>query len=247
MVFEDRARATVATYLTFFHSVRGLAGLAVDRSGAKTQRVALEWGKAMAKHAGVETEIHGLRPELFDAPVIVMANHASHFDIPILLSVLPRCPGFLAKKELFDFPVFGPAMKGIHCIPIDRADRKQSLDAIEKAAGLVREGGRLVVFPEGTRGNGKQLRTLKKGPFHLVQRARVPIVPVGLTGTAAVCPRDNFKVYPGKVTIRFGEPITFAPERPQNLAAERRVIMERVADSLSALSGLPRGAESDPD
>jgi 1-acyl-sn-glycerol-3-phosphate acyltransferase len=247
MPFEDRARATVATYLTFFHSVRGLAGLAADRSGARTQRVALEWGKSMAKHAGVETEVHGLRPELFDAPVIVMANHASHFDIPILLSVLPRCPGFLAKKELFDFPVFGPAMKGIRCIPIDRADRKQSLEAIEEAAALVREGGRLVVFPEGTRGDGAKLRSLKKGPFHLVQRARVPIVPVGLSGTAAVCPRDNFKVYPGKVVLRFGEPITFDPSRPQNLGAERTALMDRVADALSALSGLPRGSRADAD
>jgi 1-acyl-sn-glycerol-3-phosphate acyltransferase len=247
MLFEDRARATVATYLTFFHSARGLAALAVDRSGAKIQRVALEWGQSMAEHAGVEVEVHGLRPELFDSPVIVMANHASHFDIPLLLSAMPRCPGFLAKKELFDFPIFGPAMKGIRCIPIDRSDRKQSLDAIEKAAGLVREGGRLVVFPEGTRGNGRQLRALKKGPFHLVQRARVPIVPVGLTGTAAVCPRDNFKVYPGRVTIRFGEPITFAPERPQNLTAERRVLMDRVADALSSLSGLPRSTGTDDD
>jgi 1-acyl-sn-glycerol-3-phosphate acyltransferase len=245
MLFEDRARASVATYLTFFHSVRGLAGLAVDGSGARTQRVALEWGKAMAKHAGVETEVHGLRPELFDSPVIIMANHASHFDIPLLLSVLPRCPGFLAKKELFDFPIFGPAMKGIRCIPINRADRKQSLEAIEEAAGLVREGGRLVVFPEGTRGNGKDLRSLKKGPFHLVQRARVPIVPVGLVGTASICPRDTFKVYPGKVTIRFGEPIVFEKERPQNLAAERRALMDRVAEALSDLSGLPRSTGAD--
>ncbi len=239
MMFEDRLRASVATYLTFHHSARGLAKLAFDRSGAGTQRVALEWGSAMAASAGARVEIEGLDTRVLDAPFVIMANHASHFDIPLLLSVLPRCPGFLAKKELFEFPIFGPAMKGIHCIPIDRADRKQSLEAIERAADLLRTGGRLVVFPEGTRGDGERLQALKKGPFHLVQRARVPIVPVGIVGSAAICPRDTFKVYPGNVTIRFGEPITFAPERPSNMAAERNAIMGRVATALSELTGLP--------
>jgi len=242
MGLEDRARATVATSLTFYHSARGLAGLFVDKSGARTQQVALDWGKQMAEAAGVETTVEGLRPDVFDAPVVIMANHESHFDIPILLSVLPRCPGFLAKKELFKFPVFGPAMKGIQCVPIDRADRKQSLEAIEQAAEVVRTGGRLVVFPEGTRGTGKMLQPLKKGPFHLVQRARVPIVPVGLIGTSAICPRDNFKVFPGKVTIRFGEPITFSEARPANMGAERTELMARVAAALAELTGMPESS-----
>ena len=242
MLFEARARASLAAYLTFFHSARGLAMISFDPSGKGIERVAFEWGRSMVRHAGVEVEVHGLRPEHFDAPFVVMANHASHFDIPILLSVLPRCPGFLAKKELFDFPVFGPAMRGIHCVPIDRVDRRQSLEAIDAAAGLVRAGGRLVVFPEGTRGDGRSLQALKKGPFHLVQRARVPIVPVGLSGTAAICPRDIFKVYPGKVIVRFGEPIMFPEERPVNLASERHAVMETVAAELSRLSGMPREA-----
>jgi 1-acyl-sn-glycerol-3-phosphate acyltransferase len=240
VLFDDRVRASVATYLTFHHSARGLAKLAFDRSGAGIQRVALEWGKSMAESAGARVEVEGLDPRVFDAPVVIMANHASHFDIPLLLSVLPRCPGFLAKRELFDFPIFGPAMRGIHCIPIDRADRKQSLEAIERAADLLRSGGRLVVFPEGTRGDGDRLQALKKGPFHLVQRARVPIVPVGILGSAAICPRDTFKVYPGTVTMRFGAPITFSAERPANMTAERTALMDRVAGALSELTGLPR-------
>ena len=157
MGLEDRARASLAISLTMFHSARGLASLMVDSSGAGIRQVALDWGKSMVDVSGAQIEVHGLRPELFDSPFILMANHASHYDIPILLSVVPRCPGFLAKKELFDFPIFGPAMKGIQCVPIDRADRKQSLEAIEKAADVVRTGGRLVVFPEGTRGTGRAL------------------------------------------------------------------------------------------
>ena len=244
MGLEDRARASLAISLTMFHSARGLASLMVDSSGAGIRQVALDWGKSMVDVSGAQIEVHGLRPELFDSPFILMANHASHYDIPILLSVVPRCPGFLAKKELFDFPIFGPAMKGIQCVPIDRADRKQSLEAIEKAADVVRTGGRLVVFPEGTRGTGRALQPLKKGPFHLVQRARVPIIPVGLIGTASICPRDRVRVYPGKVTIRFGEPITFSRERPTNMSVERNALMRTVAAALSELSGLPQGDES---
>jgi 1-acyl-sn-glycerol-3-phosphate acyltransferase len=178
MGLDDRARATLATSLTFYHSARGLAGLFVDKSGARTQQVALDWGKQMAEAAGVETTVEGLRPDVFDAPVVIMANHASHFDIPILLSVLPRCPGFLAKKELFKFPVFGPAMKGIKCVPIDRADRKQSLEAIEQAAEVVRTGGRLVVFPEGTRAAPGAVLPLHPGVAALASRTGLPVTPV---------------------------------------------------------------------
>ncbi len=238
--FNGRPRAIFVSSLTLLHSARGLASLARDGSGAGIREVARAWGRTMVEQSGIELRVEGLQRDFFEQPFILMANHASHLDIPILLAALPRCPGFLAKKELFDLPIFGPAMRGIECIPIDRSDRKQSLEAIDRAAAQLRAGGRLVVFPEGTRGDGKRLQALKKGPFHLVQRARVPLLPVGIAGSSAVCARDDFRVYPGPVTVRFGQPIFFSPERPKSLGRERKWLMDQVSSALSELSGLPR-------
>src|SRR5690606_8957248 len=131
---------------------------------------------------GVEVRVTGMNEALFTEPSVILANHQSLFDIPVLYVALPEAYGMLAKKELFAVPFFGRAMHMLGCVPIDRARRADGIAAIGEAAKLVRGGNTIVVFPEGSRSRDGKLRPLKKGPFHLAQMAGVPLLPVGIRG-----------------------------------------------------------------
>src|SRR5690606_2821810 len=162
--------------------------------------------RTMCRVCGVEIRVTGMNRELFREPLVIMANHQSLFDIPVLHACLPQAYGMLAKKELFSVPFFGRAMSTLGCVPINRADRTDGYAAIAEAASLVRNGATIVVFPEGSRSRDGKLRPLKKGPFYLAQMAGVPILPVGIRGTEKVMPRGSLYVSPGVVHVAIGEP-----------------------------------------
>jgi 1-acyl-sn-glycerol-3-phosphate acyltransferase len=145
----------------------------------------------------------------FDAsePHVFMCNHQSHMDIVALFQGLPLSPGLLAKRELRDVPLFGRAMDAGGHVFVDRQNREDAFRAIEKAAAQVAAGKSLVVFPEGTRSAPGTVKRFKKGGFHLAKQARVPIVPVGIRGTAAVLPKHSRGLRPGAVSLHLGEPL----------------------------------------
>lgn len=225
-------RTSFAIGYTVAMSGAALAASRRDPSGLALRDVARTWARTMCERAGLDVRVE--RPAATDwaRPLVVMSTHTSHFDIPVLWSVLPEPFGMLAKKELFEIPLFGRAMGHTGCVPIDRADREGSREAIRAAATLVREGRSIVVFPEGTRGDGGDVRPLKKGPFFLVESARVPILPVALVGTHAVLPRGSLALRPGIVRVRFGAPIEHEGEG----AAARDATRARVHAALAALA-----------
>ena len=232
---QDRLRACLAVGITLGMSEVCAGSLLYDRSGAACRKHVGTWGRLMVRHLGIDLQVRGGDAVDWSQPLVVMANHNSHLDIPVLFTALPRVFGMLAKDSLFRFPFFGQAMHGIGCVPIDRDDKAGARDSILRAAAQVRGGDSIVVFPEGTRGDGTTVRPFKKGAFHLVQMAGVPIVPVGLRGTAAVCPRDDFRVRPGVVNVAIGEPI-----KPVGTGAQARTrLMEQVRVAIGQLTGLP--------
>jgi len=179
----------------------------VDPSGRTTRKLAQFWGSRMCSVCGIGVSTHGGHDVAWHQPLIVMANHQSYFDIPVLYNVLPEPLGMLAKKELFRVPVFNAAMRGLRCLPIDRSDRRQSFESLRVAADHVRAGNSIVVFPEGTRSGDGKVQELKKGPFHLAEMAGVPIVPVGIRGTRDALAKDGVLVRGAHVVVTIGSPI----------------------------------------
>ncbi len=230
-----------ALSFTFAMSAVGATAILVDRSGARTQRVAQAWGKQLCRVCHVALAVQGGADVNWNQPLILMANHQSYFDIPVLFATLPRTCGMLAKKELYRIPVFRSAMKALGCVAIDRSNRRQSLDSLKEAAEQVRSGRSIVVFPEGTRSPDGLVHPLKKGPFYLTEMAEVPIVPVGIRGTRAVLSRDGVLVHPGSVQVTFGRPLMQTAKGH----AGREQIRAEVFDALVELSGCG-AAESPP-
>lgn len=191
------------------------------------------WAETMCRTCGVSVHVTGTERADFSRPLVILANHQSLFDIPVLYRALPEAYGMLAKKSLFRIPFFGASMEALGCVPIDRSRRKAGFSAIAEAARIVREGSTIVIFPEGKRSRAGELLPLKKGPFYLAQMAKVPILPVGIQGTHEVLPRGSLRITPGVVRVAIGEPFTVGPS-----AEDREEARHRAFGAIAKLSGL---------
>ncbi len=215
--------------LTFPIALSAIIGTFFDSTGAVYAAHARFWGRLGIWMAGVKVEISGAE-NLPDGPAIVMSNHASNFDILALLGFFPRPLAFIAKKELFSIPVFGPSMRRGGYIPLDRSDGRKALKSMEDAAGRVRGGKSVIIFPEGTRTRDGKLLPFKRGAFLLAVKASVPVVPVAIEGSFGVNPGGALRLYSGKILIHILAPLVI-PEGMKRAAAED-FLMENVRNAI---------------
>ncbi len=176
-----------------------------------------------------------------EGPVIFAANHISNAD-PVILGAwltprLGRRMHWLAKREIFDWPVVGWLARngGIH--PVDRSTA--DVEAFKLARRILDEGHPLFVFPEGTRSPDGVLQEAKDGVAMLALRTGAVIVPIGISGSDRVWPRGQKLPRPGgRVTVRVGEPFRLIDAFPdgakgrEGKAAATRLIMTRIAELL---------------
>jgi 1-acyl-sn-glycerol-3-phosphate acyltransferase len=211
----------------------------VDRSGETTRRFARFWGKTICRACGLRVAVRGGERVDWHRPLIVMANHQSYLDIPVLYAVLPEPFGMLAKRELYRFPVFSAAMRAMRCIPIDRNNKRQSFESLREAAARIQGGNSIVVFPEGTRSPDGNIQELKKGPFYLAEMASVPIVPVGIRGTYDSLAKGSLAVQRADVDVVIGTPIV-DNDKGQGVRERLRDSVHRALIELSGLAAAPR-------
>lgn len=128
---------------------------------------------------------------------VVVCNHKSNFDAPLIAATLPRQLTFMAKEELFKIKPFGFVLKKLGAFPIKRGS--SDLGAIRATLGILKNGGNILIFPEGTRckEEGKLLEG-KPGAALIAHKADVFVLPVGICGNYGF--RKN-------LTVSFGAPI----------------------------------------
>lgn len=221
---------------TFWMCGRAMREVAEGAPPGRVRELTQAWARGLSERAEVQVEIVGAERLDAHTPRILMANHQSFLDILALYRALPIPFGFIAKKQLFSWPLFGGVMRELGCVAIDRDNRDQALLALDEAAAKIREGATIVVFPEGTRTRGDRIAAMKKGPFYLAQRAGVPVVPIGLRNTATLMPRKNTGMWPGVVEVHVGPPI--APIAREG-AEPRLALMAEVRAELARLAGQP--------
>jgi 1-acyl-sn-glycerol-3-phosphate acyltransferase len=143
-------------------------------------------------------------------PVLLVANHSSLLDPPLVGGMTPRPVTFLAKAELFRIPLFGRFIRGLNAHPVRREGGDPA--ALRLALRILEKGGTLLVFPEGTRGVEGTLRPGKPGAGMLAAMSRAPVVPVYVRGSGQAWPRGMKLPRPAKVTVTFGQPLQFGTE-----------------------------------
>ena len=166
-------------------------------------------------------------------PLIVVANHLSLVDPPLLSASIPRRIVFMAKEEAFRHPIQGPLARGWRSFPVrrERLDR----EALRQAQQVLEEGLALGMFPEGKRSPTTQMQQGYPGTSLLALRNGAPILPVGIAGTERIN-GITFVFRRPKITVNIGEPLSLPTidgrlNRNQ-LAQATDLIMERIAELL---------------
>ena len=157
--------------------------------------------------AGVKVQIAGLDCLDPQRTYVFMSNHASILDPPILLPLVPGRTSVIVKRELFNYPLLGKAMRMASLVPVDRGDRDAGIAAVHTAVEVVKQGIHMTIFVEGSRSFDGKLLPFKKGPFYLAEDCQTPVVPVTISGTHAVMPKRRISIKPGLVTVTFHSPI----------------------------------------
>ena len=203
-----------------------------DRKGKVGHYYAKLWGKVALLANRVKVRIEGT--ELLDGkgPYIFMSNHQGYYDIFALLGHLAYQFKWLAKKELFAIPFLGWTMAAVGYISIDRGGTRDTVEAMNEAAQKIRDGMSVVIFPEGSRSPDGLIQPFKKGGFTLAIKSKVPIVPVAISGSRDIMPKDKLTATRGEIRILVGHPI----ETESCALKDREWLMKMVREALISIA-----------
>lgn len=208
---------TAAALVTAFAGTLIVAPLVIlisafDEKSPAIDRWIRRWARWIVAAAGLRVTAVGTENLDPEGRYVLVANHYSYLDIPCLMASIEQPLRFMAKKSLFQVPLFGWGMKAAGFIPIDRKNRKTAVESFDLAAKRIRKGNSILVFPEGGRTATREPREFQRGAFLLAVRAQLPVVPVAIDGTWEALKVGRYAITPGTVTVRIGDPIRSAEQ-----------------------------------
>ena len=187
------------------------------------------WSKQLVTKAGIRLSVTGAERARAGSAFVVMSNHQSHYDIPVLYQSLPLRLRMVAKSELFRIPIWAQAMRAAGFVELDRGARERAIQSLERAKEALSRGTSIWIAPEGTRSRDGALGTFKLGGFHLAAGAGARILPVTIDVTRQTLPAKGAHVTSGatvRVTVHDSiDPADFGGEVAEPLVqAVRRAI-----------------------
>lgn len=161
-----------------------------------------------------------------------MSNHQSNFDIPVFFGALPIQFRWVAKAELFKIPIFGQGMRGAGYISIDRSDTRSAVRSLKRAAENIHNGTSVLFFPEGTRSNDGALLPFKNGGFIMAVDAKVPIIPMAVSGTYQVMPKGGRLIHRRSAHLVIQPPIDTSPYTRKTHFDLKQHVRDAIDDAL---------------
>lgn len=165
-------------------------------------------------------------------PVLIIANHQSFLDPPLVGSYLgPRHTDFIARGGLFSFKPLGALISALNSIPV--GEGRSETVAIKEALRRLKMGRAVILFPEGSRSPDGAMRPFKRGIALLVKKAGCPVVPAAIEGVHDAWPRDRSRpfFFGKRVAVTYAAPIPHAELMADGAdAALRR--LERQIDAM---------------
>ncbi len=186
------------------------------------------WGRGVCWINPTRVRVVGKENLVPGVSYVMVSNHQSHFDVPILMGHIWREFQWVMKKELRKVPIFGPACERIGHIYIDRKDREKAVAALNAARPRLVGGVSVLFFPEGTRSADGRMREFKKGAFVMALDLDLPILPISVSGTNAILPGRSFRLLPGKALVTIHpavDPKAYGHEGRDRLMADVRNII----------------------
>ncbi|MFN3529082.1 MAG: lysophospholipid acyltransferase family protein [Bacteroidia bacterium] len=197
-------------------------------------RIRVGWAWLLFACIGLRLQVQRQHKLSRNAPYIYVANHASFLDIPVMAAAVPGTLHFMAKHELAKIPLFGLFFRTID-IAVPRGQIRGSHRAYEAAAQRLKQGGNIMIFPEGgILPNAPTLKAFKSGAFRLAIAHNIPIVPVSLIDNWRILPDAPVPpLRPGKSRV-----VVHAPIHPQALGGDenelRRLTHQIINNTLIA-------------
>jgi 1-acyl-sn-glycerol-3-phosphate acyltransferase len=164
---------------------------------------------------------------------LIVANHASYLDPPVI-SVAFRKPIYcLARKTLFK-GFLGWLLPRIRVLPVDRG--KGDLASLKRIFSLLKEGNRVLIFPEGTRSPDGSLQEAEAGVGFIIAKCEVPVIPLRIFGAYECWPRGAARLRTGRITVVPGPPVDFSGI-PADLTGRERhqACADQVMKALAAI------------
>jgi 1-acyl-sn-glycerol-3-phosphate acyltransferase len=186
---------------------------------------------AAFKGLDLEFQVKGAEHVPQEGGVLVAFNHVAYVDFILggygAWKETGRLPRFMAKREVFDNPIAGPLMRGMHHISVDRAEGAQSMrDAVD----YLQKGEMVGIFPEATISRSFEVKEIKSGAVRIAAEAQVPLIPVAIWGSQLIMTKDHPKDLFGRhktITLVLGEPMHFDGSDPE---AETAALRQRMIE-----------------
>jgi 1-acyl-sn-glycerol-3-phosphate acyltransferase len=217
-----------------------ITGMIAKWFGSEGHGAAGFYARLLLRTAGVRVTVSGAKLPAGRACVLV-ANHMSLADTPLLMGFLPSNFRFIAKASLFKTPIIGWHLRRGGHIGVVREDARSAVKSLAEAAKKIERGVSVLLFAEGSRSYG-EMRDFKGGAAHLAIKTAAPVVPIAIQGTDEVLPRNAVIIRAARVHLRVGDAIETAAMNPAERASLTARLQEEVKGLLTALDGSGRQA-----
>lgn len=191
----------------------------------------IAYSPALIRAARAQLRIEPLPDIDWKKPHIFVMNHQSMLDIACAFVALPVNLRFVAKHTLKYVPFLGWYMWATGMVFVNRSKRVSAVNSLASAVKQIQNGANIIAFPEGTRSRDGSILPFKKGVFVLALESQVPIVPIAIEGSGKVAPSDGFRVRPGLVRMKIGQPI----DTKNRSIHERHQLIEEVREAMLQL------------
>jgi len=185
-------------------------------------------------------ELEGPFPDDPRTPYVVVGNHFSQADPPII-SRVPWEMKWVAKKALFDLPVAGWLLRLSGDICVDRRDKRSRARVLDTAASYLGRACSVMFFPEGTRSRDGRVHRFSDGAFRLAIKENVPVLPIALDGTHKALPKHSIWFDPDVDTIRVRvlEPVDTSAYTLAQARALQRHVRARIVQQIASWRDVP--------
>ncbi|MEN8113122.1 MAG: lysophospholipid acyltransferase family protein [Actinomycetota bacterium] len=206
----------------------------------KIEAIIQRWAAYFLRIPPLDMTVEGVEHVNPDRHYVVVSNHISNFDIPVLFNAIPTPIRFLAKKEIYKIPLLGPAMNTAGIVKIDRSGGRSVHEAINAATTeTYRRGYSLMVFAEGTRSRTGEMADFRRGAVRIAVENEADLLPVVIAGTFDINPPESPLIYPGRVHVRILPPVPsdgIAKNKVGSTTDSIREEMGRVYDELRSVA-----------
>lgn len=224
-------------YLTIFKASK-IKKMPIDKAPFAARKELKKLSERIVRAAKIDLEVVYLDEEAYkkmklEDGIVVVANHASNLDIPVIVSGLSIPVGFVAKKEMENWPLYSMWMKMSNCIFLDRSNPREGIKSIRKAVSVVKQGYPTVIFPEGERTSTGEVGNFKKGSFKLATETNGIILPLTIDGTFFVQNRKSIFMKPNrKVRLTVGKPIDLRKITQENSKNLSEIVRESIVNEI---------------